>query len=347
MATLTTLLSFNGADGADPYAGLIADAAGDLFGTTIAGGTYGYGAVFELVNQGGGIYTPVTLLSFNSTNGANPLAGLIADAAGDLFGTTIYGGPSGVGTVFELVNQGGGAYTPVTLLSFTGGADGAYPQAGLIADAAGDLFGTTQQGGPSGAGTVFELVNHGGGAYTPVTLLSFNGSNGNDPVGTLIADAAGDLFGTTANGGADNYGSVFELVNHGGGAYTPVTLLSFNGSNGNDPVGTLIADAAGDLFGTTNTGGADNYGSVFELVNQGGGNYTPVTLYSFTGVGADGAYPHAGLIAAAAGDLFGTTANGGNGYGAVFERSSTTAAAITRRSRCTASTAPTGIRLPV
>ena len=118
-----------------------------------------------------------------------------------------------------------------TLVSFNG-SDGGGPRAGLIADAAGDLFGTTAEGGANGHGTVFELVNHGGGAYTPVTLLSFNGANGTNPYSGLIADAAGDLFGTTNSGGADGFGTVFELVNHGGGAYTPVTLLSFNGANG-------------------------------------------------------------------------------------------------------------------
>ena len=119
-----------------------------------------------------------------------------------------------------------------TLVSFNG-ANGQFPYAGLIADAAGDLFGTTTEGGADGDGTVFELVNNGGGAYTPVTLLSFNGADGADPYAGLIADAAGDLFGTTASGGAPyNEGTVFELVNDGGGAYTPTTLVSFNGTNG-------------------------------------------------------------------------------------------------------------------
>src|SRR5208337_2012564 len=144
MATLTTLLSFNGANGDGPHSDLIADAAGDLFGTTVLGGASGDGAVFELVNHGGGNYTLVTLYAFTGgADGSNPLSGLIADAAGDLFGTTYWGGASGYGAVFELVNHGGGNYTPVTLYSFTGGADGRIPQAGLITDAAGDLFGTT------------------------------------------------------------------------------------------------------------------------------------------------------------------------------------------------------------
>ncbi len=306
-ASLTTLANFNGASGQFPNAGLIADAAGDLFGTTTTGGAYGYGAVFELVNNGGGGYTPVTLLSFSSTPGvAGSDSGVIADAAGDLFGTIHSGGAAGDGAVFELVNNGG-AYTPVTLLSFNG-ANGALPFAGLIADAAGNLFGTTASGGANGDGTVFEIAKAGAGyASTPTTLFSFNGANGTGPVNGLTADAAGDLFGTTPSGGVGGDGTVFELVNNGRGVYTPVTLLSFNGADGRF-ASSLITDADGNLFGTTSSGGAYGYGTVFELVNNGGG-YTPVTLLSFNG--ADGANPSGGLIADAAGDLFGTTGEGG------------------------------------
>ena len=141
--------------------------------------------------------------------------------------------------------------TLTTLLTFDG-SNGANPRAGLIADANGDLFGTTAGGGANGHGTVFELVNN-SGTYTLTTLLSFNGSNGTVPFAGLIADANGDLFGTTEGGGANNDGTVFELVNNSG-TYTPTTLLSFNGSNGADPIAGLIADANGDLFGTTDGG---------------------------------------------------------------------------------------------
>jgi uncharacterized repeat protein (TIGR03803 family) len=125
------------------------------------GGAYGDGTVFELVNNGGGSYTPTTLASFNLTDGEYPVAGLVADAAGDLFGTTDVGGANGDGTAFEIAKTGGGyASTPTTLVSFNG-ADGAGPVAGLIADAAGNLFGTTSDGGEAGCGTVFELSGTG------------------------------------------------------------------------------------------------------------------------------------------------------------------------------------------
>jgi len=318
--TLTTLVSFNGGNGLLPYAGLLADAAGDLFGTTVQGGASGGGTVFELVNNGGGSYTPTTLASFNGTDGAYPEGGLIADAAGDLFGTT-YGGGASSGTVFELVNNGGGSYTLTTLVVFNyNGSNGAGPVSGLLADAAGDLFGTTAFGGAYGVGSVFEIAKTGGSyASTPTTLASFNGTDGKYPVANLIADPAGDLFGTTNNGGAYGDGTVFEIAKSGSSYAGLTTLVNFNFTNGFDPEGSLITDAAGDLFGTTYGGGASDEGTVFEIAKT-GGSYasTPTTLASFNGT--DGAGPQGGLIADAAGDLFGTTYGGGaNSYGTVFE----------------------------
>ncbi len=345
--TLNTLFSFNGIDGDYPGGGLIADSAGNLIGTTWLGGaygdgafgdgpwgTYGDGTAFELVNNGSGSYTLNTLVNFNGTDGANPLGGLITDAAGNVFGTTSSGGTFGAqgtayseGTVFELGNSGGGSYTlsnVVTFNSLTSGGllsyDGNVPN-DLIADG-GNLFGTTQDGGTNGYGTVFEIANTGGSfATTPTTLVNFDVNNGADPVGGLIADAAGNLFGATGDGGANNDGTVFEIPKVASGFGALVTLVSFNGNNGAAP-SFLIADAAGDLFGMTQNGGSFGYGTVFELVNNGGGSYTLKTLLTFNGT--NGAYPSTGLIADAAGELFGTTGEGGtNGLGTVFELSNT------------------------
>ena len=140
--------------------------------------------------------TLTPLVSFNGTNGSEPSSGLVADSAGDLFGTTYSGGTSGDGTVFEIAKTASGyASTPTTLVSFNG-ADGAYPFASLTADSAGDLFGTTTLGGANGDGTVFEIAKTASGyASTPTTLVSFNGANGSEPFADLIADSAGDLFG--------------------------------------------------------------------------------------------------------------------------------------------------------
>ncbi len=310
MASITTLFSFDGTHGAFPLAGLIADAAGDLFGTTQAGGgANNDGTVFEIVKTGSGYAsTPTVLFSFDGTHGASPVAGLIADAAGNLFGTTAAGGANNRGTVFEIVKTGSGyASTPTVLFSFDD-SHGARPEAGLIADAAGDLFGTTAAGGTNSRGTVFEIVKTASGyASTPTVLFSFDGTHGFLPLAGLIADAAGNLFGTTSLGGANNAGTVFEIVKTGSGyASTPTVLFSFDGTHGASPEAGLIADAAGDLFGTTHAGGTNNRGTVFEIVKTASGYAsTPTVLFSFDGT--HGAQPEAGLIADAAGDLFGTT----------------------------------------
>ena len=334
--------TFTGTNGASPHAGLVSDAAGNLFGTTATGGANDAGTVFELVNSGSvssPVYSdpPTTLYSFTGvgSDGANPYAGLLSDASGNLFGTTEYGGADGIGTIFELVNDGSGGYTEQTLYSFAGDANTANPVGGLISDAAGDLFGTTQYsvsafGSPRGPGTVFELVNTGTVSNpiyssTLTTLWSFSFSEGSNPLAGVISDPAGDLFGTTQNTGAYGWGTVFELVNTGtvsNPVYSEQTLYSFSdNSDSGNPYSGLIRDAAGNLFGTTE--GGNTYGSVFELVNSGSVSspvYTTLTkLWSFTG-GDDGRNPEAGLISDAAGDLFGTTSRGGtNGGGTVFE----------------------------
>jgi uncharacterized repeat protein (TIGR03803 family) len=330
-ATLTTLASFDGADGAAPYVSLIADADGDLFGTTIGGGADGYGTVFEIAKTAGGYAnTPTTLVSFNGADGRLPQGSLIADVNGDLFGTTELGGGNNDGTVFEIFKTAAGyASTPITLVSFNG-ADGSLPTGSLIADGNGDLFGTTTgldfNGNTLNDGAVFEIAKTAGGyASAPTTLVSFNGANGEEPFASLIADAHGDLFGTTGGGGANEDGTVFEIAKTAGGyASTPTTLASFNGTDGDTPLGSLIADSHGDLFGTTE-GGANSDGTVFEIVKTPTGYAsTPTTLVGFNG--ANGSLPAVSLIADANGDLFGTTIEGGaNDDGTVFEIKKTAA----------------------
>ncbi len=320
-STPTALVDFNGTDGANPQAGLIADAAGDLFGTTWFGGTNGDGTVFEIpYTNGSYASTPVTLATFNVTNGESPIGGLFADAAGDLFGDTYNGGANGDGTLFEIpYTNGSYASTPTTLVSFNG-ADGAQPDCVMITDAAGDLFGTTVNGGANGDGTVWELpYKDGSYAGTPTTLVRFDGTNGDEPLAGLIANSAGDLFGTTYTGGPGGYGTVFEIKYIDGSyASTPTTLVSFDGTNGANPHASLIIDAAGDLFGTTTGVNIGFAGTVFEVAKTGDGYAsTPVTLANVT-------YPTGNLTADSAGDLFSTTAYGGpNGAGTVFELTNT------------------------
>jgi hypothetical protein len=334
-STPTTLSSF-APDGTVPQGGLITDSSGDLFGTAQNSGPNYDGTVFEIEKTPDGYAsTPTTLASFDDTDGSAPQT-LMADAKGDLFGVTASGGANEDGTVFEIAKTPTGyASAPSTLASFND-TDGQMPQGSLIADAKGDLFGVTAEGGATGEvgshGTVFEIAKTGAGyASRPTTLVSFNIFFGAaTPVGGLIADANGDLFGTTEGGGGDVSGdplspfggTVFEIVKTSAGyASTAKVLAAFDGPNGSQLVGGLIADAAGDLFGTTSDGGADSLdGTVFEIKKTSTGYAsTPTTLVSFDD--ADGSDPQGSLIADANGDLLGTTP-GGRGAaanGTVFE----------------------------
>ena len=325
--TLTTLASFNNIDGANPVGVLIADANGNLFGTTNVGGASGLGTVFELAKTSTGYASsPTTLASFNNYDGSNPYGALLADASGNLFGTTNLGGASSAGTVFELVKTSTGyASAPTTLVSFTF-TDGAYPYAGLIADATGNLFGTTFAGGTGSAGTLFEIVKTSTGfASIPTTIINFDSIHNGNSVAPLIADANGNLFGTTRYGGSSGVGTVFELAKTSTGyAAAPTTLVTFNSIDGAQPLfAQLIADASGNLYGTTYIGGTSSVGTVFEIAKTSTGYATtPTTLFSFNHT--DGAYPYGGLLIDAAGNLFSTTEGGGTpGVGTVFKLAKT------------------------
>ncbi len=309
---LTTLVTFNnGSNGEYPESPLLADSNGNLYGTTSGGGTYGCGLIFQVVPA---THTLTTLVTFNSANGQSPRGGLIADANGNFFGTTSGGGsingqPSGGGTVFEVT---AGTHALTTLVTFTsGGASGANPFGGVIADSSGNLYGTTHYAGTYGDGTVFEVA---AGTHALTTLAMFNNSNGAGPQGSLLFDAHVNLYGTTIGGGAYGDGTVFEVA---AGTHLLTALASFNGSNGSAPYAGVIADANGNLYGTTVDGGAYGYGTVFELVAS---THAINTLVSFNGT--NGAYPEGALLADAYGNLYGTTQQGGaNNRGTVFELS--------------------------
>jgi uncharacterized repeat protein (TIGR03803 family) len=207
-----------GQDGAQPIAGLILDATGNLYGMTPAGGTYGYGTVYELTPTQGGGWTEQVLYSFSpGLDGFAPYAGLIFDAAGDLYGTA---GASDFhlgfnGAVFELTPMQGGGWMEHVLHQFLiNGMDGEIPDATLVFDTAGNLYGTTEVGGTYGGGTVFELMPAQGGTWTERVLHSFNRNDtgGYQPSAGVVLDAAGNLYGTTPVGGAENCGTVYELT---------------------------------------------------------------------------------------------------------------------------------------
>lgn len=292
--SFSTLYTFQGApDGANPFGDLVRDNAGNLYGTTIYGGSgpclanqnTGCGVVFKLETNG----TEKVLYNFTGgTDGANPAGRLIRDTAGNLYGTAGEGGSSaplcqqGCGTVFKLDATG----KETVLYRFTGGTDGLGPSGGLVRDAVGNLYGVTFNGGSYGHGVVFKLD----AADRETALYSFTGGmDGSNPFGELVRDTAGNLYGTTTYGGdlicggdGGGCGVVFKVDT----THKESVLHSFAGVDGQEPQAGLVRDAAGNLYGTTNYGGAHDCGVVFKIDTTD----TETVLYSFSG-GADGSSP--------------------------------------------------------
>jgi uncharacterized repeat protein (TIGR03803 family) len=308
-----------GGDGGNPEAGLTMDQAGNLYGTASVGGGSGNGTAFKLSKKGSGwVFTP--LYSFQGPpDGATPEARVIFGPGGSLYGTTYFGG-GGVGTVFSLKPYPTACKTALcgwqgtVLYSFTGGNDGRNPALGdLIFDQAGNLYGTTSDGGAYGYGTAFELVPSQGG-WTEKILYSFTGGNdGSQPFAGLIFDNAGNLYGTTVYGGTYGWGTVYELT-PSGSHWKVNVLYAFQGENdGGYPFGGLIFDQSGNLYGDTWSAGQDNGGTVFELAPS-NGSWTYSVIYNFDGSGMYGSA--ASLVMDGAGNLYGTTLNDGHGpYG--------------------------------
>jgi len=336
----TILYSFQaGADGSIPMAGLVFDGQGNLYGTTSATNSFGQGTVFELSppTSSGAPWSFSTLHTFKGSDGAGPTGTLIFDRSGNLYGTTGNGGyysgtlcvSSGCGTVFELSppSAPGGAWTETVLHAFTASHDGAYPRAGLAIDQAGDLFGTTTEGGNtgkkcdglSGCGTVFEL-QYSAGAWTEHILHRFDYTDGARPFSTLVL-SKGAIYGTTSE--AENYGSIFELTSSAG-QWTLSSIFTFNENDGSFPLSGVTVDAAGNLFGTTDGGPDDgSYGNVYKLSPPAtsGEAWSQTILHNFT-AGKDSSGPQAGLLQG--GSVLYGTASGcissqcTGGYGTVF-----------------------------
>ncbi|MGA8813751.1 MAG: choice-of-anchor tandem repeat GloVer-containing protein [Candidatus Sulfotelmatobacter sp.] len=378
--TYTVLHSFTGGvDGATPSAGLTMDAAGNLYGTTLDGGS-GYGTVFKLTRKNSGWFLTRPYSFQGGSDGASPAASVIFGPDGNLYGTTLYGGggtcgqgscgtafelhleatvcsssvcpwpetvlhrftgddggvPHGSlvfdtagniygttswygaldsGTVFELIPSGGG-WTESVLWNFMIGTDGgAAPQSGVILDAFGNLYGTTYLGGHWEEGTIFQLMRSGSGWVENVLYPFYGGMDGNFPVGGLIFDRSGNLYGTASVGGeGGGYGpggTVDELTS---GNWDFVLVYAIPGSSTNlvpGPQASLTMDASGNLYGTTTGDGATLHGNVFRLSPSNGG-WTYTSLYDFTG-GSDGAYPISTVTLGADGNLYGTASAGGSG----------------------------------
>ncbi|HTZ98258.1 MAG TPA: choice-of-anchor tandem repeat GloVer-containing protein [Terriglobales bacterium] len=315
-------------DGALPFAGLVFDANGNLYGTTNNGGPSGDGVVFELSPNPNGEWSETVLHAFNWTDGAHPEANLIFDGAGNLYGTTVFGGADGKGTVFELTPAQGGGWTEQVLHSFPDAEfDGYHPYAPLLFDSSGNLYGTAAYGGAF-AGAVFELSPALDGSWTETILYDFPETLGETenawhPYGGVVFDAAGNLYGTTEKGGGHNDGAVFELTPSSNGMWTETLLAHADFTYGVYLHGGLILDANGNLYGTAPGGGAHNAGTILQLSPAAGGGWIPKNLYDFSG--ANGFNPYASLITDADGNLYGTTqAGGASGEGTVFELSQNT-----------------------
>lgn len=322
----------SGEDGQLPVASLTFDAAGNLYGTTAAGGVYGAGTVFELSPQANGSWKEKILHAFNPNHGDGngPDCVLIFDASGNLYGTTYgggaYGGEYNGGTVFELSPKAGGIWKESILHDFNPNTtDGFVPSGGVILDSAGNLYGTTYYGGVyndcdgAGCGMAFELTPKASGSWVERAVHNFqnDGTDGYGPAGSLVIDGAGNLYGATQQGGEyaipSEGGVVFELTPAAGGMWTETILHTFdpNGTDGTIADSNLIFDAAGNLYGTTIAGGGGGEGVLYELTPTGGGIWTEKILHHFPDGTTDGAEPLGGVILDAAGNLYGATYSGG------------------------------------
>jgi uncharacterized repeat protein (TIGR03803 family) len=332
----TVLYSFSGGnDGKNPYGGVTLDSKGDLYGTTVAGGSGGTcsgdgcGVVF-LLSKAGKKWVETVMYNFTGgKDGFGPGGAVVFDKAGNLYGTTPDGGNlrkcngGGCGVVYQISPVRGGGWKQTVLHTFSGGADGAVGSLGpLLVDGAGNVFGTAEVGGDASCncGVVFKLTPA-GGKWKFTTLDAFKGTpHAGSPYGGVIADVKGNLYGTTYFGGAGGMGSVFKLT-HSKGKFTESVLYSFSGgSDGGSPTTTLMFDAKDNLYGTTSAGGDSNGdGVVFKLTRGSGGKWTESVAHQF-GKGSDGRMPYYGLVSDTAGHLLGTTAiGGGSGQGVVFQ----------------------------
>jgi uncharacterized repeat protein (TIGR03803 family) len=322
--TVSPLYEFGeGSDGAGPFGGLVIGPNGALYGTTYFGGAQNYGTVFELrppltaCKEVLCYWSERQLYTFTEIpDGQYPeFVNLVFDHAGNIYGTTVLGGTNNQGTAFELTPSGGG-YTESIPHSFGGSSDGAYPYA------AGNVYGNTYSGGTGtecrgGCGTVYQLMP--AGDWLENIVVDFDVTNGFTPLGGLIIDASGNLYGTTTGGGEHEFGEVFKLAPSGGG-FTYTSLYAFDQDC--DSQSGVTLDAAGNFFGTCYDGGAYSDGWIFELTNC-SETCTVVDLHDFSG--SDGWYPYDAPVLDANGNLYGTTYAGGtgkcgqNGCGVVWE----------------------------
>jgi len=322
--TFTTLYNFTGGkDGGEPYAGVIQDLAGNLYGTTYYGGDlscgiYGCGAVYE-VNTAG---TEIALHSFTGypSDGEYPETPVARDRAGNLYGSSTGGGSGpcyqGCGTVFKIATSG----NETVQYSFTGGSDGGNPEQGLVVDKSGTVFGTTAYYGSSGDGTIFKVDSTRN--FTLLHTFAGSPSDGANPMlGHLTIDKAGNLYGLTVKGGSSSEcaawgcGALYKLSKKG----TLTIVHSFAGgtSDGCEPYGSVVQDKAGNLYGATYGCGANSAGTIWKVSKKG----KETILHNFAGGSSDGCNPLVGVARDSKGNLYGVSGCGAYGWGALYKLS--------------------------
>jgi uncharacterized repeat protein (TIGR03803 family) len=324
---LRAIYSFKGnPDGEVPQSNIVARSSDPLLiGTTEFGGYYGSGSVYGMSKNKKGEWTETVLYSLNGSDGWRPNGIMVPqslDGTQPAAVTSFQGGAHGLGAIAVLTPKANGSWTLSSTYSFAGYPDGNGPHGAVVADAQGNLYGTTEGGGRENHGTVYRLQPN-GSAYNEKILYSFRGHrDGVGPAAGLIIDGTGALYGTTVVGGKSTVqaGTVFKLTPNTNG-YTESILYAFKGQpDGSEPVARLCLDSSGTLYGTTSLGGKSNAGTVFALVPKSSGNgYAEQVLWSFGRGSADGAYPDGNVIVDANGIIYGTTlGNSGSGSGTLF-----------------------------
>jgi uncharacterized repeat protein (TIGR03803 family) len=306
---------------------LVLDNAGNIYGTTVLGGDFGTGSVFE-ISPNGNTWTHTVLYSFTGqSDGGQPYKGVTLDSQGNLYGTAVVGGhfgacpEDGCGVVYKLTNSGG-VWTQ-TVIHYFNGNDGYGPGAGLTFDAAGNLYGMTPTGGANSAGVIYQLKPQPDGSWKLRVIHAFTGGNdgASASAGRLLVDASGNIYGVATAGGANGAGTAFRLTPAQNGRWNFTVLYAFKGQpDAGFPYGALSADAAGNLYGTTYYDGANDLGSVYQLSPGPGGKWRERVLYSFKG-GSDGNSSISNLVMDKKGALYGTTSEGGAGCscGTIFK----------------------------
>jgi len=324
----SVIYSFTGGDdGSMPRGELALDAAGNVYGTTVWGGPFGWMGVIFKLSPSAGTWDYSQLMYFNGGNGIGPTGPLNWDESGNLYGATWLGGDlracsNGCGTVYQLKSNLDGSWSHNLLYSFEGSRGGLWPYGGVTFDKAGNLYGTTAAGGDpnacgGGCGVIFKLDS--GEGWKESVLHTFRGRPANWSYAPVAFDAAGNLFGTTQNSGGagGGPGTVFELAPQQAGWTYRVHAFSGGNDAAFPAYGKLAGDSKGNLYGTTQAGGTYGNGTVFRMRRDAHGRWRERVLYNFTG-GSDGGWPLGGLMLAN-GKLYGTASGGGYGGGVVFE----------------------------